>query len=137
VRRTQRGQDPQPLIAVRGAGGRIAVKSFASDWHEAHWIAGEVAAAIAAGTPGPEIVVLARTSYATQPVPAALARAGIPHRVLSSLGLFEQPRDGSPTAEKRRDAERVLEDLRSLCRAAQSFEVHRDAPGSAPVRTRA
>jgi DNA helicase-2/ATP-dependent DNA helicase PcrA len=30
----------------------------------------------------------------------------------------------------RADAERVLEDLRSLCRAAQAFEEHHDAPAS-------
>ena len=34
----------------------------------------------------------------------------------------EHVRDHSPTPERRSDAERVLEDLRSLCRAAQSFE---------------
>ena len=34
--------------------------------------------------------MLARTGYATGPVQAALARAGIPHRVLGSLGLYER-----------------------------------------------
>jgi len=34
----------------------------------------------------------------------------------------EHVRDHSPSPERRADAERVLEDLRSLCRAAQSFE---------------
>ena len=33
-------------------------------------------------------------------------------------------RDHSPNPERRADAERVLEDLRSLCRAAQTFEEH-------------
>jgi DNA helicase II / ATP-dependent DNA helicase PcrA len=33
----------------------------------------------------------------------------------------QQRRDRSPRAEERRDGERVLEDLRSLCRAAQAF----------------
>ena len=37
-----------------------------------------------------EVLVLARTGYATEPVQAALARAGIPHRVLGSLGLYER-----------------------------------------------
>ena len=68
----------------------MAVKAFRDDWHEAHWIAGQVAEAIAAGVPGPEILILARTSYGTQRVQAALARAGIAHRVLGSLGLFER-----------------------------------------------
>ena len=31
-------------------------------------------------------------------------------------------RDNSPKPEERQDAERVLEDLRSLCRAAQAYE---------------
>ena len=42
-----------------------------------------------ASPPG-EILVLARTGYATEPVQPALARAGIPHRVLGSLGLYER-----------------------------------------------
>ena len=35
---------------------------------------------------------------------------------------FQQRRDRSPNPDERRDAERVLEDLRSLCRAAQSYD---------------
>jgi DNA helicase-2/ATP-dependent DNA helicase PcrA len=38
---------------------------------------------------------------------------------------FEQRRDRSAGSTARRDAERVLEDLRSLCRAAQVFEHER------------
>ena len=34
--------------------------------------------------------MLARTGYATAPVQSALASAGIPHRVLGSLGLYER-----------------------------------------------
>ena len=34
----------------------------------------------------------------------------------------QQRRDSSPKPEERQDAERVLEDLRSLCRAAQAYE---------------
>ena len=34
---------------------------------------------------------------------------------------YQWRRDNSPGAEERRDAERVLEDLRSLCRAAQTY----------------
>ena len=34
--------------------------------------------------------MLARTGYATEPVQRALAHAGIPHRVLGSLGLYER-----------------------------------------------
>jgi DNA helicase-2/ATP-dependent DNA helicase PcrA len=80
----------KPLIAVRGQGGQVLVRGFHEDWHEAHWIAGQVGEAIAAGIPGPEILILARTSYATQTVQLALARAGIPHRVLGNLGLYER-----------------------------------------------
>ncbi len=43
---------------------------------------------------------------------------------------YEQRRDTSLNAAARRDAERVLEDLRSLCRAAQAFEEQHGAPAS-------
>ena len=78
------------LVAVRGGGGVVEVRGFHEDWHEAHWIAGQVAEAIANGLPGPEILIVARTGYATQAVQLSLARAGIPHRVLGSLGLYER-----------------------------------------------
>ena len=78
------------LVAVRGHGGQVLVRGFLEDWHEAHWVAGQVAEAIAAGSPGPEILILARTGYATQAIQLSLARAGIPHRVLGSLGLYER-----------------------------------------------
>jgi DNA helicase-2/ATP-dependent DNA helicase PcrA len=78
------------LVAVRGAGGHVHVRGFHEDWHEAHWVAGQIAEAIAAGIPGPEILILARTGYATQAVQVSLARAGIRHRVLGSLGLYER-----------------------------------------------
>jgi DNA helicase-2/ATP-dependent DNA helicase PcrA len=35
---------------------------------------------------------------------------------------YQHQRDHAPDAERRCDAERVLEDLRSLCRAAQAYE---------------
>ncbi len=37
-----------------------------------------------------EIFALARTRYGTEPLQRALAHAGIPHRVLGSLGLHER-----------------------------------------------
>ena len=40
--------------------------------------------------PAGEILALARTGYATEPLQRALAHAGIPHRVLGSLGLYER-----------------------------------------------
>lgn len=78
------------LIAVRGAGGQVRVLAFHSEHHEAHWIAGTIADALAAGVPPTEVLVLARSGYASQPVQSALARMGIPHRVLGSLGLYER-----------------------------------------------
>ena len=78
------------LIAVRGPGGRVAVRAFANEHHEARWVAGAIADELAAGTPPTEVLVLARTGYATQTVQGALAHAGIPHRVLGSLGLYER-----------------------------------------------
>ena len=37
---------------------------------------------------------------------------------------YQHQRDHSPDPDRRRDAERVLEDLRSLCRAAQAYDEH-------------
>ena len=58
-----------------------------------------------------------------------LAGRSLGHAVVQTVTLdgglvrhFEQRRDRCANAEERRDAERVLEDLRSLCRAAQAFE---------------
>src|SRR3954449_9498514 len=81
---------PKRLVAARGAGGRITTRGFATDRDEAAWAAGRIADALAAGTPPGEILVLARTALATGPIQAALAAAGIPHRVLGSLGLYER-----------------------------------------------
>ncbi|HEX5922744.1 MAG TPA: UvrD-helicase domain-containing protein, partial [Baekduia sp.] len=81
---------PKALIAMRGPGGRAQALAFGSDHHEARWVAGHVADTLAAGVAATEILVLARTGYATQPVQAALAQAGIAHRVLGSLGLYER-----------------------------------------------
>ncbi len=239
VRCVSRNQqrEPKALIAIRGSGGIVRVIACGSDRHEAHSTAAAIADTLAAGAPASEVLVLARTGYALGPVQGALAAAGIPHRVLGSLGLYErcevrdalaylallanaadaqafrraigspkrgvgpasanrvvalaremhggdliaasthaeqisgirtaavrdrlarfgaglqrvrgdlragrsighvavaavmldgglvahhqQRRDTSPDPEQRRDAERVLEDLRSLCRAAQAFE---------------
>ena len=78
------------LIAVRGDGGRVHVRVFQSEYHEAHWIARTTSQALAAGIAPAEILVLARASYATEAVQTALAQAGIPHRMLGSLGLYER-----------------------------------------------
>src|SRR3954449_10452564 len=81
---------PKRLVAARGAGGRITTRGFATDRDEAGWAAALIADALATGTPPGEILVLARTGFATGPAQAALAAAGIPHRVLGSLGLYER-----------------------------------------------
>jgi DNA helicase-2/ATP-dependent DNA helicase PcrA len=81
---------PTALAAVRGSGGQISTRAFASDRDEAGWAAGLIADALAAGTPPSEVLVLARTAFALGPIQAALAAAGIAHRVLGSLGLYER-----------------------------------------------
>src|SRR3954449_13342685 len=81
---------PKTLIAMRGAGGRAYVAAFAGEREEAQWIAATIADALAAGVAPGEILVLARTGRAIRPLLAALAAAGIPHRVLGSLGLYER-----------------------------------------------
>ncbi|HWE31842.1 MAG TPA: ATP-dependent helicase, partial [Solirubrobacteraceae bacterium] len=81
---------PKALIAMRGAGGRVQVAALANEHQEAHWVGGQIADALAAGIPGGEIIAVARTGYTTEPLQRALAHAGIPHRVLGSLGLYER-----------------------------------------------
>jgi DNA helicase-2/ATP-dependent DNA helicase PcrA len=83
-------REPKALIAVRGPGGHAHVTAFGSDRHEAHWAASAIADTLATGVPASEVLVLARTGYALGPIQAALAQAGIPHRVLGSLGLYER-----------------------------------------------
>ena len=81
---------PKALIAMRGPGGQIRVVGLGNEYQEGHWVAGQIADALAAGTPPGEILALARTGYATEPLQHALAHHGIPHRVLGSLGLYER-----------------------------------------------
>jgi DNA helicase-2/ATP-dependent DNA helicase PcrA len=78
------------LIAMRGPGGQVRVRAFQNEFAEANWVAAQIADALAGGTPPAEILALARTGYATEPLQRALAHAGIPHRVLGSLGLYER-----------------------------------------------
>jgi DNA helicase-2/ATP-dependent DNA helicase PcrA len=78
------------LIATRGPGGRVSVRSFPNEFAEANWVTAQIADALAAGTPPGEIPALARTGYATEPLQRALMHNGIPHRVLGSLGLYER-----------------------------------------------
>ena len=68
----------------------MRVIAYGSDRHEADCVAAAIGQALAHGVPAGEVLVLARTGYATGPLQAALARAGIPHRVLGSLGLYER-----------------------------------------------
>jgi DNA helicase II / ATP-dependent DNA helicase PcrA len=83
-------REPKALIADRGAGGDVRVIAYDTDRHEADSVAAAIAQALAQGLPAGEVLVLGRTGYATGPVQTALARAGIPHRVLGSLGLYER-----------------------------------------------
>ena len=78
------------LIAMRGAGGQVRVRAFPNEFAEANWVTAQIADALAAGTSPGEVLALARTGYATEPLQRALAHAGIPHRVLGSLGLYER-----------------------------------------------
>ena len=83
-------REAKALIAMRGGGGDVRVIAYGSDRHEGDSVAAAIAQALAGGIPAGEVLVLARTGYATGPLQAALARAGIPHRVLGSLGLYER-----------------------------------------------
>jgi DNA helicase II / ATP-dependent DNA helicase PcrA len=83
-------REAKVLIAMRGSGGEVRVIAYGSDRHEADSVAAAIGQALARGIPAAEVLVLARTGYAIGPLQAALARAGIPHRVLGSLGLYER-----------------------------------------------
>ena len=66
------------LIAMRGPGGRVRVRSFPNEFAEANWVTGQIADALAGGTPPAEILALARTGYATEPLQRALAHSRHP-----------------------------------------------------------
>ena len=79
------------LIAMRGPGGQVRVARLRERVRRgATGSPAQIADALAGGTPPGEILALARTGYATEPLQRALAHAGIPHRVLGSLGLYER-----------------------------------------------
>jgi DNA helicase II / ATP-dependent DNA helicase PcrA len=83
-------RQPKALIAMRGPGGHVRVHAFSDDLEEARWVARQIAGLVAQGVAGEEVLVLARTGYGTGPVQRALAQAGVAHRVLGSLGLYER-----------------------------------------------
>lgn len=76
--------------AARGAGGEVRAREFENEYAEAGWVAKEISRRLATGVPAEAILVIARASFATSPVQRALRRAGIPHHILGSLGLFER-----------------------------------------------
>ncbi len=78
------------LIAMRGAGGQVHILASGNEYEEAHVLSRHIATALGEGMPGTEILALARTAYATQPLQRALAQAGIAHRMLGALGLYER-----------------------------------------------
>ena len=78
------------LIAVRGPGGQVETPAFADDSEEARWIASDIQAALSDGVDSEEILVVCRNAFAMRPLERALAEAGIPHRVLGTLGLYER-----------------------------------------------
>ena len=90
----------------------------------------QIADALAAGTPPAEILALARTGYATEPLQRALAHAGIPHRVLGSLGLYERTEVRDALAYLTLLAEPASTRRRSAARSA------RRGAGSAPRPSR-
>ena len=122
------------LIAMRGPGGQVRVRAFVNEFAEANWVAAQIADALAAGTPPAEILALARTGYATEPLQRALARAGIPHRVLGSLGLYERTEVRDALAyltllENRVDAQAFRRAIGSPRRGIGAATVTSSSPG--------
>ena len=87
------------LDAVRNPSTRAALSAFGSALEH-------VRAELAAGRS------IGSVAIATVTMPGGLVRH------------YQHARDHTPNPERRRDAERVLEDLRSLCRAAQAHAEH-------------
>ena len=83
------GREAKALIAQRGPGGSTTVRAFEDDQAEAEWVTRQVRRALHAGFPPHEILILCRKMHATKPVQQALRHAGIEHRVVGELGLYE------------------------------------------------
>jgi DNA helicase-2/ATP-dependent DNA helicase PcrA len=85
---------PKQLVAMRGAGGSVAVLRFASDEREAAWVADTIAWYRAQGIAGDEILVMIRNvgqgGYWIRDLTRALYERAISYRVLGSLGLYER-----------------------------------------------
>jgi superfamily I DNA/RNA helicase len=47
---------PKALIAMRGSGGQVRVVGLSNEFQEAHWVAGQFAEALAAGTSPAEVL---------------------------------------------------------------------------------
>jgi DNA helicase-2/ATP-dependent DNA helicase PcrA len=78
------------FVSDRGPGGHVQVRSFENEYVEAAWTASEIGRQIRSGLTAEKVLVMARTTFATQAVQRALAQASIKHRVLGSLGLYER-----------------------------------------------
>ena len=78
------------LIAVRGPGGRIELRDYTNDHHEAAAITHLVADALRSRLAPAEVLILARSTYLTGPLQQSLAAHGVRYRVLGAPGLFER-----------------------------------------------
>ena len=88
---------PKALIAMRGAGGQVRVRAFQNEYATRRTGSPPQIGRRARrrACPPAEILALARTGYATEPVQRALAHAGIPHRVLGTSGCTSAPRSAT------------------------------------------
>jgi len=83
-------RDPKALIAQRGPGGSATVHVFGDEQAEASWVVHQVRRALGAGFTPEEILILCRkVMQVTRPVRHTLNLAGIPHRMIGELGLYE------------------------------------------------
>jgi DNA helicase II / ATP-dependent DNA helicase PcrA len=90
-------REPERIDGIRQAKQRAALRGFGEQMHR---VRGELQAGRSLGHAVLECV---------------MQEGGV-------VRHYQQIRDHNPNAEQRRDAERVLEDLRSLCRAAATYE---------------
>ncbi|MCL2803291.1 MAG: ATP-dependent DNA helicase UvrD2 [Micrococcales bacterium] len=109
------------LVAQRPAGPEVRFQRYGDDTEEATGVVQQIADLIEQGVPAEEIAVLYRANSQSEPFEAALASAGIAHKVRGGERFFDRPevrqalvllRAESKTSSDLTELERVHEVLR-------------------------
>ena len=81
---------PKHLRPTRGEGEQIVVYGAADEHDEAAWVASDIAARVAAGTPPGSIAVMYRTNAQSRALERAVAAAGVGCRVRGGVPFYER-----------------------------------------------